>query len=170
MSHFGIGAISKEFSDPKVQYGTVPGDLLNPTEIEALIGEFQVYLRNVKRKSYKTALDRATYLRRFMRHFMKPLETITTNEIAIFLGRFNGSSTRDHYLKALKLAYKWRDLGDRVKEFSFEPNDVKPKVIPSDEEVRMFFYALQDDRAKALYLCYASSGKRKMEVLTLKRS
>ncbi|MBS7610456.1 site-specific integrase [Candidatus Bathyarchaeota archaeon] len=47
---------------------------------------------------------------------------------------------------------------------------MKPKMIPSDEEVRKFFYALPDDRAKALYLCYVSSGKRKMETLSLRWS
>ncbi|MBS7610457.1 hypothetical protein KEJ36_05360 [Candidatus Bathyarchaeota archaeon] len=74
-----------------------------------------MHLRNVKRKSYKTTPDRVTYLRLFMHHFRKPLETINTNEIAVFLGQFNGSSARDHYLKTLKLAYKRRGLGTALR-------------------------------------------------------
>jgi len=54
-----------------------------------------------------------------------------------------------------------------VETFRFPKQVFKPKNIPSREALRKFYEALGSAKEKALFLVYASSGLRRMEVLNL---
>ena len=56
-----------------------------------------------------------------------------------------------------------------VKTFRFPSTQFKPKVIPSKEDLRKFYEAIDSDVGCALFLFYATSGLRKREVLSLTR-
>jgi integrase len=54
-----------------------------------------------------------------------------------------------------------------VQSFRFPASQFKPKVIPTKEELKRFFEAIDDDIGKALFLFFATTGLRKNEVLSL---
>jgi integrase len=58
---------------------------------------------------------------------------------------------------------------DAVESFKFRKIQLAPVIIPSKEQLQKFFGALRTPIARALFLMYASSGLRKMEMLSLKR-
>lgn len=63
-----------------------------------------------------------------------------------------------------------RDFNPRsevVSSFKFPSNYLAPKVIPSKQEVRKFYDALERPIERALFLFYATTGLRKNEVLSL---
>ena len=60
-------------------------------------------------------------------------------------------------------------MKELVESFRFPHRTFKPKLIPSQEELKKFYNALKSQRDKALFLFYASSGLRNNEVLSLNR-
>ena len=72
-------------------------------------------------------------------------------------------------LKALKRFFRdFMGMGHVVDGFRFPGRVIKPMWVPSKEEIRRFYDALQTVMARALFLVYASSGLRKSEVLGLR--
>jgi integrase len=73
-------------------------------------------------------------------------------------------------LKPLKAFFRnFMKMPDIVESFKFRKIAFAPVVIPSKEELQRFFEALRTPIARALFLMYASSGLRKMELLTLRK-
>ena len=58
-------------------------------------------------------------------------------------------------------------LKDLASRFKVKQPSPKPIRVVSDESVQIFYHALPDIRAKAIYLTYASSGLRRTEVKKL---
>ncbi|MGB9134614.1 MAG: site-specific integrase [Candidatus Bathyarchaeia archaeon] len=59
--------------------------------------------------------------------------------------------------------------GDVVGSFKFRKVQLKPVVIPSKEQLQKFYGTLRTSIARALFLMYASTGLRKMELLSLRK-
>jgi integrase/recombinase XerD len=67
----------------------------------------------------------------------------------------------------------FRDFLERpeiVESFRFPKQVFKPKIISSKAELRRFYKAIDSLKEKALFLMYASSGLRRMEILSLKKT
>ena len=56
-----------------------------------------------------------------------------------------------------------------VGSFKFRKIALAPVIIPSKEQLRRFYQALRTPIARALFLMYASTGLRKMELLSLSK-
>jgi integrase len=54
-----------------------------------------------------------------------------------------------------------------VESFKFPKRTYLPKTVPSKEELRRFFEALDEDRDRAFFLLAATSGLRRSELLNL---
>jgi len=54
-----------------------------------------------------------------------------------------------------------------VESFKFPKRTYSPKTVPSKEDLGRFFDALENDRDRAIFLMYATSGLRRNELLTL---
>ncbi|MBC7120976.1 MAG: tyrosine-type recombinase/integrase [Candidatus Methanosuratus sp.] len=95
----------------------------------------------------------------------------TTEELRDFLAAFENPSSYNNCIKALRLYF--RDfLGDydRVRTFKFCRVDYGPVRLYSVRELREFYSALDTERDRALFLLYATSGRRRTEVLDLRLS
>lgn len=55
-----------------------------------------------------------------------------------------------------------------VDSFKFPKRTYTPKTVPSKEDLRRFFDALETDRDRLLFLLFASSGLRRSEILSLR--
>ena len=81
--------------------------------------------------------------------------------------RDGNQNTYSNYVKALRVFFREYLKSDAAKSFKIpQPNQGYVKV-PSREELRRFYDALPSWRDKALFLFYASSGRRRDEILDL---
>jgi len=83
----------------------------------------------------------------------------------------NGSANSyGNALKPIKRFFRdYMRMGEVVESFKFRKIQLKPIIVPSKEQMREFYRALRTPRARALFLMYASTGLRKMELLSLRR-
>ncbi len=116
-------------------------------------------------------LERATALNH-RRHIERILEECgpspTTDAIRQFLAGLKADSTRNNYIKSLRVFY--RDfLGDPspVASFRLKSSEANPPRMPSKQELRRFYGALGTLQEKALFLLYATTGRRRKEILYL---
>jgi integrase len=107
-----------------------------------------------------------------VRRLMVWLENRPLSQEALreYLSLFNGKSscTYANVLKSLKVFCRdFLKKPELVESFRFPTQVFKPKAIPSREDLQRFYEALDSFKEKALFLLYASSGLRKMEILSL---
>ncbi|MGB9023452.1 MAG: site-specific integrase, partial [Candidatus Bathyarchaeia archaeon] len=92
-----------------------------------------------------------------VRNYLKPLASGSAN-------------TYGNALKPLKAFFRgYMRRGDVVASFKFRKVVLAPVVIPTKEQLQKFHQALRTPIARALFLTYASSGLRKMELLSLRK-
>jgi integrase/recombinase XerD len=97
---------------------------------------------------------------------------ITAEDVRSYLKPLadRNANTYGNALKPLKAFF--RDLmkmPEVVESFKFRKIVLAPVIIPSKEQLQKFFETLRTPIARALFLMYASSGLRKMELLSLKK-
>ncbi|MEN3007275.1 MAG: hypothetical protein ABC578_06390, partial [Candidatus Methanosuratincola petrocarbonis] len=95
----------------------------------------------------------------------------TVEELRDFLASFENPSSYNNCVKALRLYF--RDfLGDceRIRTFRFCRVDYGIMRLYSKKELREFFCELDTERERALFLMYATSGRRRSEILDLRVS
>jgi len=81
--------------------------------------------------------------------------------------RNGNQNTYGNHVKSLRVFFREYLKSDIAKSFKIpQPNQGYVKV-PSKEELRRFYDALPNWRFKALFLMYASSGRRRDEILDL---
>jgi len=56
-----------------------------------------------------------------------------------------------------------------VESFRFRTAPLKPRTVPSKDELRRFYGKLRTPIARALFLTYAATGLRRMELLSLRK-
>ena len=122
------------------------------------------------KRAERTAKEKVWYIRKFLKIIGKnPLE-ISRVDVRSYLKDLNGVGipTYSNLLKSLKVFF--RDFLNRpmvVETFRFPKQVFKPKNIPSRDTLQKFYEALCSTKERALFLLYASSGLRRMEVLNL---
>ncbi len=82
-------------------------------------------------------------------------------------GYLKSAPNNGNALRAVKAYFKYLGHPEIVAGFKFPRWPRKIRNI-TKEDLQVFYHALNDLREKALFLFYASSGLRKMEVLTLR--
>jgi integrase/recombinase XerD len=114
---------------------------------------------------------------RQMRTFFKTTNlnpnTVSTHDLRRYLNRFREMSpyTYKNALSALKRYFRdYLKKKHLVESFKFPKKSWKPNTVPSKEELRCFYLALETLRAKALFITYATTVLRKNEVLQLQIS
>ncbi|MEN3016550.1 MAG: integrase [Candidatus Methanosuratincola petrocarbonis] len=92
----------------------------------------------------------------------------TTSKIRDFLSTVENPFTYNNYLKSLRVYF--RDFLGRpevVMTFRFCRAESPPPKLCTKKELQEFFYALDTEKERALFLMYAASGRRRSEVLDL---
>lgn len=118
-------------------------------------------------RSHKTIKEHVNCLKRYSKEMG---DTIDANKIRDFLSKIRTKYPNPRTYRLYLCAFKvfCRDFlkrEDWAKTLRFPR--ISPKIItdlPSKEQLRTFFSALPNDRAKTAFLVYCSSGLRKSEI------
>jgi integrase len=93
----------------------------------------------------------------------------TTEQLREFLGNIENDATRDNYIKTLRRYFRdYRGDPNRVKTFRFANSISPPPWCPSRSDLQRFFAEIEGEKERALFLMYASTGRRRNEILDLK--
>jgi len=143
------------------------------TSTAELLSQFRDFCRIDRNLSERTVSENNGYpfqIRRFLESVGKDPTQVTADDIRSFLSKFQdrSASTRANILKALKVFFRdFMKMPQVVESFKFPKRTYTPKTVPSKEDLKRFFDALETDRDRALFLLFASSGLRRSEVLSL---
>lgn len=104
---------------------------------------------------------------KILRILKKPISSITKQDIRGFLELHPSN----HYVKSIRVFFgKYLGCPELVQSFKIPTSPIKPKIVPSKEELRNFYNELKTTKERAIFLLLASSGLRFHEVMELKRS
>ena len=142
--------------------------------LNEILGCFRDFLKVDLRLQEVTVKEHICEVRRFLAWLRsKGLELgdVSREVLREYLKRFSDMSpyTYKNVLSSLKRFF--RDFLCRpelVSNFKFPSKPFKVKVVPSREEIKRFYNALEKPIEKALFLLYATTGLRKREVLRLR--
>jgi len=142
---------------------------MDNVRLSTYLDKFKEFLLVDLRRSEKTAVEQVRYVRRFLESLGK--NTVSREDIRQYLKGLNGGeATYRNCLSSLKVFFRdFLEMPQLVQSFRFPASQFKPKVVPSREDLRRFYYAIDLNIGKALFLFYATSGLRKNEVLSLTR-
>jgi len=113
-------------------------------------------------------------IKRFVDWLGKSPLDVSVEDIRRYLEFEKGRAAPKHYVNILSALRRfYRDFlrrSDLVESFVFPQIPLRPVQVPTIEELRKFFAVLRDDKWRALFLLFASSGLRACELLGLKRN
>jgi len=137
------------------------------------LSKFRDVCRIDRQLAERTADDDWGYpyqVRRFLKSVRKDPRQVSAEDVRGYLLKFQdrSASTRANILKGLKVFFRdFMQMPQVVVSFKFPKRVYAPKQVPSKEDLQRFFNALDDDRDRAIFLMYATSGLRKSELLGL---
>ena len=145
---------------------TVISGVLQSKNLEELLEKFGEFLLVDLRRSEHTVPEMVRYIRKFLSSLQG--NNVTREYIRQYLKGLNGEATYRNCLASFKVFFRdFLEMPQLVQSFRFPASQFKPKVIPTKEELKRFFEAIDDDVGKALFLFFATTGLRKNEVLSL---
>jgi len=111
---------------------------------------------------------------RFLEYVGKPIDTITVEDVRSFLESIKEQYSVHHYSNFIKALRRFfRDYLHKpwlIDSFRLPSKPMPTVKIPPKDELRRFYYAIDSLKHQALFLMYATTGLRRMEVLTLRLS
>jgi len=126
--------------------------------------EFEKFLVVQKNLSELTVKSHIHILNVFLRHTNK----LTAQELQNFMFWVKTNKSRKtygNYLCTMKVLFRdFLKMPEIVQDFKFPAVEVKPKFLPSKQQLNVFFNAL-DPKYKIIFLALASSGLRISELL-----
>jgi integrase len=145
-------------------YPTITGNGLN---------EFREFLRIDLAQSMKTVKTHHMLVRKFLEETGKPPSEITEHDIRGYLSKLRGTrkaKTYNNMVGSLKPYFRdFLKRPDVVESFKFVKVISGMVEVPTTEELRRFFAALERDCDRAMFLFYATTGLRRNEGLSLRR-
>ncbi len=143
-------------------------------DVNISLNDFEKFLCVQKLLSRRTVESHLINIKGFLRHVNKPVSQITPHDVQEFLGHIKETKspgTYRNYLSALKVFFRdFIKRDDLVNDYKFPRQIIKPKTIPSQKDILLFYNSLSSARDKALFLMLATSGLRVSEVISLSRS
>jgi site-specific recombinase XerD len=141
-------------------------------DTETLLSSFCDFCRVDLSLAEATANEYRRKMGRFLEAVSKPPEAITVEDVRGYLKPLaeGNANSYGNSLKPLKAFFRdFMRQPEAVASFKFRKIALAPVVIPTKEQLRKFYQALRTPIARALFLTYASSGLRKMELLSLSK-
>ena len=141
-------------------------------DVGKLLSSFFDFCRVDLGLSENTAKEYRRKMRGFFRAVRKPARDVTAEDVRDYLKPFCGGSPNSYgnALKPLKKFFRdFMRMDTVVESFKFRKITLRPVVVPTREVLRRFYRALRTERARALFLMYASSGLRRSELLSLRK-
>ncbi len=96
---------------------------------------------------------------------------VTADKLRAFLKTIDNRGYANNYVKAAKKYFRdYMKQGEIVESFKFVSCDPPPSRLFTKAELREFYHALEKQRDRAVFLMFASSGRRQWhEVLDLRQ-
>jgi len=138
--------------------------------IEDLTERFKDFVLVDLKRGVKTTYEHVYYIRKFLRQLTKPIDMVSAEDIRQYLKGLNGLSnaTYKNTLGALKVFFRdFLGMPQVVASFKFPRQGFKPKRIFSREDLQRFYNAFESPKDKALFMLYATTGLRRLEILRL---
>jgi integrase len=140
--------------------------------LEGLLSAFFDFCRVDLILAETTANGYKRKMRRFLQAVNKTAESVIAEDVRNYLKPLadGNANSYGNALKPLKAFFReFMKMPEAVESFKFRKIALAPVIIPSKEQLQKFFEALRTPIARALFLMYASSGLRKMELLSLRK-
>jgi len=132
-----------------------------------LIEDYSKFMKINLQLSKKSIIGYRSLLRIFLRMTNKC--SFTETDIRNFLDRFSSKYHSKNYyrnmLKCLKVFFREYVGSNIMNSFKYPTIPFQPKIVPSKEQLRKFYYAIPTTKERSLFLLFATSGLRKGEVL-----
>jgi integrase len=142
-----------------------------PEDIPSILVEFDKFCKVDLQLADLTVKHHVREIRRFFTVTRLDPRIVGKSDVRNYLAAF---SERNPYvyktvLAALKRFFRdFMGRSDVIEGFRFPKYPIKVKRVPSKRELRKFYNVLKDERERALFLMFATTGLRKNEVLNLK--
>jgi len=150
-----------------------PSSVLQETKILPNLDVFKDFCRIDLQLAEHTCYLHTRLIKKYLSTIDKDPRTVTKSELRQYLKNIKDSmapSTYKNVLSSLKRYYRdFLDMKELVTSFKFPQLAFKPIRVPSKDQLRTFYQALESPRDRTLFLVYASSGLRNSEVLSLNR-
>jgi integrase len=143
-------------------------------DFERLLERFRDFCLIDLQLEKRTAVEHVLILRKFFKWLNgKQIGSLTPDDLRSYLKLFREGNpyTYSNVLKAFRRFFRdFMGMPELVQSFKFPTREPPVKKVPSKEEVRRFYEAIDDLEEKAIFLLIASSGLRREEALNLKIS
>jgi integrase len=150
--------------------GQNSAELLTASALLSKFKEFCEIDLQLSRRTVDNSSGHLFQVRRFLETINKHPSQVSAEDIRSYLATFRDKSayTRANVLKSLKRFFRdFLKMPQVVESFKFPKRSYTPKTVPSKEDLKRFFDALENDRDRAFFLLAASSGLRRSELLNL---
>jgi len=148
------------------------GAPLDPERLLEQLEEFWRFCEVDLSLDYRTVRGHYMNVRAFLRWCVREGRSVDRRAIRDFLSMYKAVSTRGNYVKSLRRFFRdFLDREDLVRGIRIPrpPTPIQPTLnLPSREELRRFFEALDSVRYKAMFLIYLSSGLRAKELTEIR--
>jgi len=141
------------------------------TDAETLLSKFSEFCKVDLQLSKITTRGHLFHIRHFLKTVDKPLDELTVDDVRTYLKGFQAKSNGTYANVVKSLRRFLRDYLGRpelVKTFKFPQITFTPKQLPSKEDLKRFFGVLTNDRDRAVFQLFATSGLRRSELLSLR--
>jgi len=123
------------------------------------------------RRCKRTVQERVWFIRKFLESMGKKACEVNREDVRGYLRDFSARASSSYYanmVKSLRVFFRdYLQKPDVVSTFKLPKVALTPKNVPTRTDLLVFYEALGSLKEKALFLAYASSGLRRMEVLGL---
>jgi integrase/recombinase XerD len=139
----------------------------------ALLSKFKEFCEidlQLSRRTVDNSSGHLFQVRRFLETVNKHPSQVTAEDVRAYLSKFQSKSayTRANVLKSLKRFFRdFLKMPQVVESFKFPKRTYTPKTVPSNDNLRRFFDALENVRDRTVFLLYATTGLRRNELLSL---
>ena len=150
--------------------GQNSAELLTASALLSKFKEFCEIDLQLSRRTVDNSSGHLFQVRRFLETINKNPSQVTVEDVRAYLSMFQSKSayTRANVLKSLKRFFRdFLKMPQVVESFKFPKRGYTPKTVPSKDDLKRFFDALENDRDRAVFLLYATSGLRRSELLNL---
>jgi integrase len=138
---------------------------------DKLLKEFELFCKVDLQLADLSVKNHIREIKRFLKTTNLNPYTLTKADLRNYLSIY--SEKNPYVYKTVLAAIKrfFRDFLGRqevVEGLRFPKYPFEPKKVPSKEQLQEFYRLLEDDKERALFLMFATTGLRRSEVLNLK--
>ena len=140
-------------------------------DIPGLLADFKDFLIVDRQLTTRTVKSHLRQIKRLLETVGSDPKNVTREALREYLKVFNDrpANTYRNVLKSLRVFFEFLGRPELVSSFKFPPKATRVVKVTSTEDMRSFYNEMNELRAKAMFLMYATSGMRRDELLDLKR-